>query len=363
MSEACQILHERLSALPRFSFDHDGKGLLKTGIYIVFDKNEPAHSMNKIVHIGTRMDNGSQKSQTGSNYFNKNKNFTFFRKHIGCAILKKRNDPFFKQWLAANTRFPEPVAPENRKKLKKTEQEVTDYIMDNLMFSVISKKAFSAISDLNANTINQIKSRLLSTINACPNCAPSQNWLGAHHPDSRIRNSGLWNAQNIDKTPLSPTDLEARGFQADQTTFSSVEEKTEVFQNQPITNTAYKNKSVSSKNPTRGPAPSASSKGGIRSIDNPAVVYAFQFGDTEYWKVGKTNDINRRFDEVTKHVPEEYLGQNWKHAWEQEFPTETDAFKAEQRIFDCLAKYLTKNERIKCSEKILLDAWEKITNY
>ena len=41
----------------------------------------------------------------------------------------------------------------------------------------------------------------------CPECGPSPGWLGLHSPERKVRESGLWLAQKLDKQPLSEGEL------------------------------------------------------------------------------------------------------------------------------------------------------------
>jgi hypothetical protein len=45
---------------------------------------------------------------------------------------------------------------------------------------------------------------LLSTIYQCPDCGPSEMWLGTSHPKSEaLRRCGLWNVQGLTGKVLS----------------------------------------------------------------------------------------------------------------------------------------------------------------
>ena len=44
---------------------------------------------------------------------------------------------------------------------------------------------------------------LIGTLASCPQCGPSDGWLGRHSPDVRICESGLWLIQFLKAAPLS----------------------------------------------------------------------------------------------------------------------------------------------------------------
>ena len=144
-----------------------------------------------------------------------------------------------------------------------------------------------------------------------------------------------------------------------QSVLSLAKEEVALPQNEVIEKIARTNKRLSQNNATKGPVPSASSKGGQRSLGNPAFTYAFRFEDSNYWKIGYTGDIDKRLKEVNKHIPVDLLKQSWKHNLKQGSPSETDAYNMEQRVLELLIKYRKQGEMVECSETILLSAWAK----
>lgn len=52
-----------------------------------------------------------------------------------------------------------------------------------------------------------LESRMISTLSHCEDCAPSAKWLGRHSPKQRIRESGLWLVNELDKQPLSSEEV------------------------------------------------------------------------------------------------------------------------------------------------------------
>ncbi len=186
MNEACQILHKRLSKLPRFSFFYQKNDIPPDGIYIAFEKDTPVHNTNRIVHIGTHYSNAGL-SRRINNHPSTHNNSSVLRRHIGQAILNERNGLPLKRYESVD--------------LDEINNEISCYIKNKLKFLIM---------DFGNNKEERVymKSRLLSTIKICTDCVPSQ-WLGSYHTSPTIRKSGLWNIQGLNKTPLSPEEAQA----------------------------------------------------------------------------------------------------------------------------------------------------------
>lgn len=54
----------------------------------------------------------------------------------------------------------------------------------------------------------RLESRIVSTVSSCRGCGPSADWLGRHSPKAKIRQSGLWQVNELYKTPLDEAGLE-----------------------------------------------------------------------------------------------------------------------------------------------------------
>ena len=198
----CQLVHDRLRALRRFSNEYDVEAIPKSGIYVVFEKGELAHGGDRIVRVGTHTGENNLRGRLKEHIFTMNKDRSIFRKHIGRCLLSKRNDPLYDHWnLDLTTR-------EKRKKfgnlvdivrLNEVELEITAYIHEALTFSVLAVAAERIA----------LEGKLLSTLAQCPHCAASENWLGRHHPNKVIAESGLWNIQGVKGRGLSAAEVDA----------------------------------------------------------------------------------------------------------------------------------------------------------
>lgn len=91
--------------------------------------------------------------------------------------------------------------------------------------------------------------------------------------------------------------------------------------------------------------------------DQKSWTYAVRFGASQIWKIGRTNDLDRRLQDLNAHVPIEYLNEQWALRWHQEWPSAERAQEMEQRVLAFLKDKRTYGERVNCSEDDLLRAW------
>ncbi len=183
----CQIIHEKISNLKRFSFPFNECDIPKNGIYILFEKGEKAHNGDRIVRIGTHTGKDQLISRLNQHFVMENKDRSIFRKNIGRAILNKNNDKYLEVWEIDFT------TSVNREKyghlIKKQhqfeiEKNISNYIQNNFSFSVIR------IDNKEDRMI--IESKLISEVSNCLFCNKSKNWLGNYSTKYKIRESGLW---------------------------------------------------------------------------------------------------------------------------------------------------------------------------
>ena len=115
-----------------------------------------------------------------------------------------------------------------------------------------------------------------------------------------------------------------------------------------------------SVHPTKpGPVVSPGTHGVTVLERDKAWTYAARFGDTPMWKIGQTNDLENRVQDLNTHVPVEYLQKQWRLSWRQEWPSAERALEMEQRVLELLADKRTQGERVKCNEDDLKKAWIK----
>jgi hypothetical protein len=192
MTEACQYLHDTLSRLPRFRRDDLGK-VPANGIYVLFEKGEAGHGVERIVRVGTHRGQNNLAPRIREHLFTPNKDRSIFRKHVGRCLLAKAGDPFLAQWeVDLTTKASREMNGHkvDKDRLKDVESEVTRYMTENFSFAALR-------FDTKPERLHY-EECLLSTIFRCQDCGPSDTWLGKFHPTSAVlRGSGLWNVQGL----------------------------------------------------------------------------------------------------------------------------------------------------------------------
>lgn len=197
MSEVCNKIHRLFNGMKRFDFSFDEKQIPENGIYILFEKGEKAHGVDRIVRIGTHTGNNKLKSRLKEHFVKENKNRSVFRTHIGTCFLNKKIDGYWKIWDRNMTKKEDREKYNDRinmEKEKNMEERVTKYIQDNFSFVVFQ------VDDENKRC--EIESKIISTVSLCNECRPSENWLGLFSTKDKIRQSGLWNIQHLYKRQI-----------------------------------------------------------------------------------------------------------------------------------------------------------------
>ncbi len=202
MSQECSELHELIIELDRYEFPFNPKDIPQNGIYLLFEKGEEGHGSNRIVRIGTHTGVGQLQSRLKQHFIRENKDRSIFRKNIGRAYLSKSGDPFLADWEIDLTKRAAKEKYQSRINLnhqQEIEMIVSKIIQDNFTFSVFQVRS--------KEERLRIESLLISTVSLCNECFPSVSWLGQYSPKEKIVGSGLWQVNELYKTPLSKNDL------------------------------------------------------------------------------------------------------------------------------------------------------------
>ena len=165
MSEKCKQLHQWFNNLERFSFPFDKRKIPRNGIYILFEKGETAHGMDRIVRIGTHTGKNQLRSRLKQHFINEKKDRSIFRKNIGRALLNRVKDPFLAQWeidLTSRDAREKYSALIDFEKQKEIEKNVSQYIQTNFSFVIIEVEAKEKRLEL--------ESKIISTISLCDEC-------------------------------------------------------------------------------------------------------------------------------------------------------------------------------------------------
>ena len=204
MTDNCHTLHEWFNSLRRFHFpfDKDLPLIPQNGIYILFEQGEAFDQMDRVVRVGTHTGNNQLQFRLCQHFVDENKDRSIFRKNIGRCFLNKESHSYLKIWeLDFTTRDQRKTNPHliDRILQEQLEKRISRYIQNNMTFSVIEVNHKSERL--------RLESRIVSTVSLCKNCKPSDNWLGQHSPKSRIKESGLWQVNELYKTPLNADDM------------------------------------------------------------------------------------------------------------------------------------------------------------
>lgn len=197
----CRELHQLFNSMYKHHFPFDDKQIPQNGIYILFEKGERAHGTNRIVRIGTHTGKNQLRSRLKQHFIHENKDRSIFRKNIGRALLNNSKDKFLEQWeidLTTRKAKNKHAHKIDHKKQMRIEKEVTQYIQK--YFSFIAFQIDSKEERL------KFESKIISTINQCPDCCPSKRWIGNSSPKVKIRESGLWQVNELNKNPLNDSD-------------------------------------------------------------------------------------------------------------------------------------------------------------
>lgn len=110
---------------------------------------------------------------------------------------------------------------------------------------------------------------------------------------------------------------------------------------------------------SHGPAPGSGSSVVNRSADQIGFTYAFRFGKSDAWKIGRTVDVAGRRDELNKNIPIHVTGQHWEIALQHKWPDLNKAHQMEQRVLDQLECHSIGGEMVRCSQTNVEKAWTK----
>lgn len=195
-------LHKLFHELPRYRFPLTDAAVPSNGIYILFEKGETHGPYDRIVRVGTHTGQDQLPSRLKQHFVNENKNRSIFRKNIGRALLNEEDHPYLPFWELDVTSRADREKNASLLDMEfegSLERRVTAFIQDN--FSFCTFQVDSKDDRL------KWESRIVSTL-AQTKCTPSEDWLGNHSPKQRIRESGLWQVNELYNEPLTPEEFE-----------------------------------------------------------------------------------------------------------------------------------------------------------
>ena len=203
MSAICAALHRLVNQSRRYGFPMESRFIPQNGIYVLFEMGELGHEANRIVRIGTHTGKNQLHSRLTQHFVNQNKDRSIFRKNVGRALLNETKDSFLVDWnIDLTTRAARIVNGSriDQTKQKATEEQVSEYIQRRFHFMVLPV----------AEKLSRLhwESRIISTVSLCEECSSSQGWLGRSSPVKKIVESGLWQVNELYKTPFSSAEFD-----------------------------------------------------------------------------------------------------------------------------------------------------------
>jgi hypothetical protein len=202
MSNICNELHKLFNSITKHKFPFDKNDIPENGIYILYQKGEYGHGSDRIVRIGTHTGDNQLRSRLVQHFINENKDRSIFRKNIGRCFLNKANDPYLKIWeLDFTTREEKDKSGHliDNEYQQMIEKQINEYIQDNFSFCVIEVNEKEERLEL--------ESKMISTVSLCKECITSKDWLGLYSPVEKIRESGLWQVNELYKEPLNEDEI------------------------------------------------------------------------------------------------------------------------------------------------------------
>lgn len=192
MSEVCAQLHAALQRQERIRFPFDKARIPPNGLYVLFEMGETGHDGDRIVRIGTHTGERQLQSRLMQHFVTPHKDRSIFRKNIGRALLNRNHDPFLDQWefdLTTRAAKNELGPVVDFRKQDEVERQVSAYIQERFEFIVFAEPKKEMRLTLEA--------QMISTVSLCKQCGPSDAWLGLSSPKEKIRNSGLWQVNEL----------------------------------------------------------------------------------------------------------------------------------------------------------------------
>jgi len=183
-NEICLRIHEIVESLPLYRYPINRENLPANGIYFFYEEGEKiqigSQVKDRIVRVGTHREQDRFPDRI-FNHYNGNKNSSVFRKHLGGALIRRKNpaDSRLEQWL-------------------KQDAPTFDDVEGLVNAQLRERFSFRYIRVNNKEERRDLEKRLIATLSHCSQCKPSENWLGRFAASRKIQVSGLWNDQYVD---------------------------------------------------------------------------------------------------------------------------------------------------------------------
>jgi len=187
-NEICLRIHEIVESFPLYRYPVNRGNLPLNGIYFFYEEGEKiqigSQVKDRIVRVGTHREQDRFPDRI-FNHYNGNKNSSVFRKHLGGAIIRRKNpaDSRLERWL-------------------KQDAPTFDDVEVLVNAQIREQFSFRCIRVDNKEERLDLEKRLIATLSRCSQCKPSENWLGKFAASRKIQVSGLWNDQYVNSDSM-----------------------------------------------------------------------------------------------------------------------------------------------------------------
>lgn len=200
MYNPCTRLHTIFSTATRYTAESDFQNIPENGIYILFEKSESSHDGERIVKIGTHTGRNQLPSMIQQHLFTENKNRSLFRKNIGrCLLCDHDYAPKWEYNVTSKASKAKYLYLLDLPFEKTIEQRITAYIKDNISIVVIPVE--------HKHDRVRLETSMINTLTSCADCIASDEWLGNTSPKEKIKDSGLWQVNDIVGENISNADF------------------------------------------------------------------------------------------------------------------------------------------------------------
>jgi hypothetical protein len=187
-AEICSSIHGLLAPLPEFRAVKEVP--FDNGLYFWFEQGELcSHFQNvaRIVRVGNHPNAENGLKNRLRNHYSGGKNGSVFRKFIGGALLRSRDasDPCLEPGPGHGHWEKQDAKPCER--CETLEKEVSAILKDRFFFKCVRID--------NREVRNYLERATIRDLSRCPNCRPSDTWLGKFAYNPKVRNSGMWNSE------------------------------------------------------------------------------------------------------------------------------------------------------------------------
>lgn len=201
-SNKAKALHMLFNSLPRLDWTMINQIPYQNGIYIMVEKGESYHGLDRIVRVGTHRGQDRLLIRLRDHFVNEDADGSIFRKNIGRAFLKMTSDPYIRVWeidmhISQNQRkYKDFINPQLEAEI---EGKISRYLRENVTFVCFP------VDEEDERL--RLEEGIIATLHRDPTFGPSRDWLGLNSPIPEIAKSGLWNKHGLEGQPLSNEEL------------------------------------------------------------------------------------------------------------------------------------------------------------